>query len=220
MNSSPKSAQQSTEPDLSGITMAHRAMINDVGRLAELLAAVADGAHTCAHPKDVTRYIHLLCESIHHHHTVEDEVLWPIVTASAGSFVDLSELTDDHAALDPRLDRITSLATAFEKAPGPTTAAPLATALADLHQLVCEHIADEERDVFGVIRRHVSVTDWAIVEKAAQRAGRMSFDGPRIVGAATEAEFAQMAAEANPLLIGFIKLMSRRHKRFERRVFG
>lgn len=220
MNSSSRSTQRTGEPDLSGITMAHRAMTTDVGRMAELLGAVARGTHTCAHPKDVARYLRLLCESIHHHHTVEDEVLWPIVTASAGSFVDLSELTDDHAALDPRLDRITALAAAFQDAPGPVTAAPLAAALADLHRVVCEHIADEEREVFGVIRRHVSVPDWARVEKAAQRAGKMSFDGPRILGAATDAEHARMTAAANPLLIAFIKLMTRRHKRFERRVFA
>lgn len=220
MNNSSKSTQRAGEPDLSGITMAHRAMIADVGRLADLLTAVADGSHTSAHPRDVNRYVQLLCASIHHHHTVEDEVLWPIVTAAAGSFVDLSELTDDHAALDPRLDRIKTLSAAFATAPGPVTAAPLAAALADLHRLVCEHIADEERELFDVIRRHVSADDWAIVEKAAQRAGKMSFDGPRIVGAATEEEYARMAAEANPLLIAFIKLMTRRHKKFERRVFS
>ncbi len=218
MNSSPNSL--TSEPDLSGITMAHRAMIADVGRLADLLAAVARGAHRCARPKEVDRYLHLLCDSIHHHHTVEDEVLWPIMTASAGSFVDLSELTGDHAALDPRLDRLKALSTAFRTAPSQMTAAPLAVALADLHQLVREHIADEERELFAVIRRHVSIADWAIVEKAAQRSGKMSFDGPRIVGVATEEEYARMAAEANPLLIAFIKLMTRRHKRFERRVFS
>ena len=218
MNSSPNSL--TCEPDLSGITMAHRAMIADVGRLADLLAAVARGAHVCARPKEVDRYIRLLCDSIHHHHTVEDEVLWPIITASAGSFVDLSELTDDHAALDPRLARIKTLSTTFRTAPGQTTAAPLAAALADLHQLVCEHIADEEREVFELIRRHVSVPDWDIVEKAAQRAGKMSFDGPRVVGAATEEEYARMAAAANPLLLAFIKLMTRRHKKFERKVFS
>jgi hemerythrin-like domain-containing protein len=220
MNSSARSAQQTNVPDLSGISMAHRAMIADVGRLAELLGAVARGAHTCAHPTDVDRYIRLLCDSIHHHHTVEDDVLWPIVTASAGTFVDLTELVDDHAALDPRLERIRALSAAFRETPGPPTAAPLAAALADLHRLVREHIAEEERTVFAVIRDHVSVADWAVVEKAAQRAGKMSFDGPRVMQVATEEEFARAAAAANPLLIAFIKLMMRRHNRFERRVFG
>ncbi|GAS94963.1 uncharacterized protein RMCC_1929 [Mycolicibacterium canariasense] len=200
--------------------MAHRAMIADVGRMAALLGGIAQGTHTCSHPKDVDRYIRLLCDSIHHHHTVEDEVLWPIVTASAGNFVDLSELIDDHAALDPRLDRIRVLSTAFRTAPGQPTAAPLAAALADLYQLVREHIADEERAVFAVIREHVSVADWAVVEKAAQRAGKMSFDGPRVMKVATPEEFANAAAGANPLLIAFVKLMMRRHNRFERRVFG
>ncbi|WP_312028858.1 hemerythrin domain-containing protein [Gordonia paraffinivorans] len=32
----------------------------------------------------IADYLGLLCDSIHHHHTVEDDVVWPILESSAG----------------------------------------------------------------------------------------------------------------------------------------
>jgi hemerythrin-like domain-containing protein len=211
------------EPDLLGIALAHRAMVTDVGRVADLTVAIAEGRTLCGpdRARSLARYIDLLCDSIHHHHTVEDEVLWPIIEASAGGYIDLTELTEDHAALDPRLDRVRALAASFRMSGGHNIAAiPLKAALAELHTMLGEHIADEERDVFGVIRRHVSVSDWVAVEKAAQRGGRLSFDGPRTLAVMTDDERAALKDEVSPVLWAFVRLMSRRHRRFERRVFG
>ena len=81
-------------------------------------------------------------------------------------------------------------------------AIPLKAALRELHTLLQEHIADEEREVFPVIRRHVSTTDWAAVEKAAQRGGRLSFDGPRTVAVMTDAERAAMLQRHGWELLG------------------
>lgn len=198
-------------------------MVSDVGRIAELTAAFAEGRSTCVplRARAVARYVALLCESIHHHHTVEDEVLWPVIEAAAGEYIDLTELTDDHAALDPRLDRLRALAAAFRLSGGDgKTAAPLAAGLADLHTLLREHITDEEREVFPVITRHVSVADWAAVEKAAQRSGRLSFDGPRMVAVMADAESGTFLGQAPWLLRLVLPVLAIRHRRLERAVFG
>lgn len=211
------------EPDLLGISLAHRAMVTDVGRIAALTSAFADGRLTCAprRARAVARYVVLLCDSVHHHHTTEDEVLWPVIEAAADGCVDLTELTEDHAALDPRLDRLRALAAGFRLNVGDRdSAAPLAAGLTELHTLLHEHIADEEREIFPVIRQYVSVDDWAAVEKVAQRGGRMSFDGPRTVAVMTERERVVLSETISPLLRGLITLMSVRHRRFDRRVFG
>ena len=211
------------EPDLLGITLNHRAMIADVGRVAALTAAIAAGRKLCApgRARELARYIELLCDSIHHHHTVEDDVLWPVIEASAGGYVDLTELTEDHAALDPRLDRVRALAGSFRLSGGhQMPAGPLQAALDELHVMLREHIADEERDLFPVIRRQVSATDWAAVEKAARGGGRFSFDGPRTLAVTTDDERAALAGEVSPVLLGVLRLMCWRHRRFERRVFG
>lgn len=230
MNNSARSAQPAVnvrrpgdpDPDLSGITLTHRAMVTDTRRLAELTTAIAQRRLPC-HPKRATavaRYVELMCESIHHHHTMEDEVLLPVIEASAGGVLDLTELTEDHAALDPRLDRLRVHAAAFGRSADPELARPLAAGLADLHRLLDAHIADEERDLFPVIRRYVSIEDWEAVEKAARRSGRLSFEGPRILGVATDAERATLAAGMPGPLMLLLRLLTRRHKRFERAVFG
>ena len=230
MNNSARSAQPAgnvrrpgdPDPDLSGITLTHRAMVTDTRRLAELTAAIAQRRLPCGpkRAKAVARYVELMCESIHHHHTMEDDVLWPVIEASAGDFIDLTELTEDHAALDPRLDRLRVHAAAFGRSADPEMARPLAAGLADLHRLLEAHIADEERDLFPVIRRYVSLKDWESIEKAARRTGRLSFEGPRILGVATDVERATLAAGVPGPLMLLLRYLATRHRRFERAVFG
>ncbi|AKK28737.1 hemerythrin domain-containing protein [Mycobacterium sp. EPa45] len=210
------------EPELIGITLAHRAMLTDVGRLAAAVTAIGEGRQRCSarRAQAIARYTDLLCESIHHHHTVEDTVLWPVIDACAGDVVDLTELTDDHAALDPRLEIIGHRANAFRVAGDRRTAALLGAELADLRNLLAEHIAEEERDIFPVIRQYVSVADWQVVEKTAQRTGRLTFDGPRTVAAATDDERSALAKEVSPVLRLLLSVLAWRHRKFEDEVFS
>jgi hemerythrin-like domain-containing protein len=210
------------EPELTGITLAHRAMLTDVARLVTAVTEIGEGRQRCStrRAQAIARYTDLLCESIHHHHTVEDTVLWPVIDACAGDVVDLTELTDDHAALDPRLEIIGHRANAFRVAGDRRTAALLGAELADLRNLLAEHIAEEERDIFPVIRQYVSVADWQVVEKTAQRTGRLTFDGPRTVGAATDDERAALAKEVSPVLRLLLSVLAWRHRKFEDEVFS
>ncbi|WP_445166140.1 hemerythrin domain-containing protein [Mycolicibacterium sp. Dal123E01] len=211
------------EPDLLGITLAHRAMLTDVRRLAATVTGIGDGRQRCSARRAdaIARYAELMCESIHHHHTMEDDVLWPVIDACAGDIVDLTELTEDHAALDPRLEIIGHRATAFRISGGERrTAALLGAELSDLNNLLTEHIGEEERDIFPVIRRHVSVADWQVVEKTAQRTGRLTFDGPRTVGAATDEERAVLGKEVSPVLRLLLTVLAWRHRKFEAQVFS
>ncbi|WP_234711847.1 hemerythrin domain-containing protein [Mycolicibacterium setense] len=210
-------------PDLLGITLAHRAMLADLRRLTELAAAVRDRDVICTpgRARAIARYLEWLCDSIHHHHTTEDTVVWPVIRASAGNHVDLSELTDDHAALDPRLDQLRARAAAFRLSMGDRQiAALMAIELDELTALLTEHINDEELEVFPLITEHVSVADWESVERAARDGSRLSFDGPRSLAVMTEEERSTLAQHVG---IGFRVLLSVLrliHRRRERAVFG
>ncbi|WP_029109000.1 hemerythrin domain-containing protein [Mycobacterium sp. URHD0025] len=210
-------------PDLLGITLAHRAMLADLLRLADLATAVRDRDVICTpgRARAISRYLEWLCDSIHHHHTTEDTVLWPVIQASVGSHVDLSELTDDHAVLDPRLDQLRARAAAFRLSMGDRQIAGLmAIELAELSALLTEHINDEELEVFPLITEHVSVADWESVERAARDGGRLSFDGPRSLAVMTEEERSTLAQNAGigfRVLLGALRLV---HRRRERAVFG
>lgn len=210
------------DPDVRGLQLAHRAMLTDVGRLADAVAAIRDG-QPCSprRARALARYTELMCDSIHHHHTVEDVVLWPVIDASAGDIVDLSELTDDHAALDPRLDVIRRRANAFRVTEGDDrTATLLAAELSNLRALLTEHITEEERDIFPVIQQYLSVASWQAVEETAQRTGRLSFDVPRMMAVMSDDERAEMLGRLSPLMRTVMRVVARRYRTFESTAFA
>ena len=204
--------------DVLGMRLAHRTMLRDAARLttrAEQLAASAAGD-----PRALAGYVRDWADSVHHHHSVEDEILWPVLVESAGPHVDLSELSDDHAALDPMLARLRAAADAFATRPGEDTATALATVLAELRDTLTEHIGEEEATVFPVIERYVSVQDWAQVEARIQKRAKLSFEAPRVVLAATPAELATLKAEGGLAIRLLIALLVPPFRRRERAVFG
>jgi hemerythrin-like domain-containing protein len=87
----------------------------------------------------VADYVRDWAHSVHHHHSVEDEIHWPVLVESAGPHVDLTELSDDHAALDPMLGRLRTAADAHRARPDEDTATALATCLAELRDTFAEH---------------------------------------------------------------------------------
>ncbi|MFI6128593.1 hemerythrin domain-containing protein [Micromonospora sp. NPDC051141] len=220
-----------TGPNLVGFRVNHRTMRADTRRLADLSDRVAAGLITYdrRRARALRTYVWLLCAGIHHHHRMEDEVLWPVLERSAAAEIDLRELSDDHASLDPVLDEVRAavddLVSVF--APGGpaehrvrTAARRLATALAQLRDALDEHIEEEERLIFPVIRRYVSVADWDTVERAVRKGGALRFELPRIERYAEPAELDELKRIAGPVLRLTLAAVRPGFRRREARVFG
>ncbi|WP_214415332.1 hemerythrin domain-containing protein [Sphaerisporangium fuscum] len=207
-------------PDTLGFRIAHRAMRGDTRRLAAVTAEIAAGRQTCDRTRAaaISDFVAKLCASVHHHHTVEDEVLWPLLERSAGAAVDLSDLSDDHSELVPLLEEARRAAHAF--ATGPSPAGRLATVLATLADLLDEHIQEEERTIFPIIRTYVSAADWRMVENEARKGGNIAFELPRIGEYARPEEMAQLRELAGPVLSLMLALTRGPHRRRRRLIFG
>ena len=204
-----------------GLLLAHRAMLRDLDRLGELTARLAarrtvlDRKRAAA----IAGYLDDLCDSIHHHHSAEDDVLWPVLERSAGAHVDLTELTDDHAVLEPKLQRVRAGAAALRT--GGQVSAALAADLADLRDTLHEHIGDEEKTIVPLIKRYVSDADWNTVEATIRKRGaKMSFEAPRVLAVATDEEMAGIRAEGGLGVAVMLRLLPPAFRRRERRVFG
>ncbi|GAA0798290.1 hemerythrin domain-containing protein [Spirilliplanes yamanashiensis] len=208
-------AAGTTEP--TGLLLAHRAMLRDLDRLTGLLAGTTRFGRKRG--AAVAGYLDDLCTSIHHHHSAEDEVLWPVLERSAGAHVDLTELTDDHAVLDPKLHRVRAGAAAL-RASGVAPAA-LAADMTDLRDTLHEHIADEERTIVPLIRRYVTPRDWAAVEARIRRRGaKMTFEAPRVLAVASAAELAEIRRDGGAAVTVMLAVLPRLFRRRERLVFG
>ncbi|MFI7586380.1 hemerythrin domain-containing protein [Spongisporangium articulatum] len=211
------------EPDIIGMRLAHRVMLRDLRRTAEVAQAISAGrvAATPRRTRALATYLELLAESVHHHHAAEDDILWPVIEKRAGGHIDLTELSDDHSVLDPKLARLREAARALATAPdSEDAAAALALQLAQLRDLLEEHIAEEERDVFPVILRYLSVGDWAEVEAQVRRNGRLSFELPRIADACTPEELATLKKTAGPVIVLMLAIVRRPYRRLERAIWA
>ncbi|GAA4245518.1 hemerythrin domain-containing protein [Dactylosporangium darangshiense] len=214
---------KNTEPNLLGITINHRSMRGDARRFADVTRAIADGSlpGTPGRARAIQQYLTSLCDGIHHHHQAEDDVLWPVLRETAGAEVDLAELTDDHKQLDPLLDRVRAEATALAAAPADRAAAGrLSDTLATLRDLLDEHIDDEERTVFPVIRRYVNHDQWQQVENAVRKGSKIGFELPRIERYATPDELADLRRTAGPVLLLMLAAVRPGFARRERVIFG
>ncbi|WP_067179953.1 hemerythrin domain-containing protein [Microtetraspora niveoalba] len=200
-------------PNVLGFRITHRAMRGDTRRLAELTREIAEGRQRCdaRRAAAIRDYVVRLCDGIHHHHSVEDASLWPLLVRSAGAEVDLGDLIEDHSALDPILDEIRAVAGEPARAAAP---------LARLADLLDEHIEEEERMIFPIIERHVSVADWNAVEEEARKGGSIRFELPRIEQYALPSELAELRRMAGPVLVMLLAMLRGGHRRRQRLIFG
>lgn len=217
-------------PSLLGMEVAHRMIRADLVRLTHLAERVADGAVPCPDRRAaaLAAWVADLCAEIRHHHEIEDDAAWPVIEAAAGAHVDLTELTDDHRALDPLCDALRERADALAATPeeGRRAAArPLAVTLAELRDHLVEHLAAEEASVFPIVERYVPAAEWRRVEERAGRGGPgLAFQAPRMLAVTSAAEQAAMLGGAPAPVRWMLRLVGgvlvARHRRRERVLFG
>ncbi|ROO83653.1 hemerythrin HHE cation binding domain-containing protein [Actinocorallia herbida] len=206
----PRTAGQ-PEADLTTFAIIHRAMRGEARRLAALTAEQGDLPFPAEREAALQRHLDHLLHEIHSHHAREDAIVWPVLVASAGAAIDLGPLTEDHAAIDPCLDRIRA-----------TRGVARATALADLRDLLDEHITEEEASVFPVLRRYVSKDDWDRCEKEIAKGpfGQMKWVVPLIAAYSTPPELAHLLKEAGPVMRLILRLTRPSFTRLSRAVYG
>ncbi|GAA1008571.1 hypothetical protein Aple_100220 [Acrocarpospora pleiomorpha] len=213
------------EPDLTIYGIAHLAMRHGAHELATLAQTLRDGAPlTPARAKALAEYVRLMTEEIHLHHHGEDTIGWPIIQASAGHAVDLEPLTADHDQLDPILDRLRGASALLVTRPDdPAARQTLATDSIVLRDLLDEHIEEEERDIFPIIRTYVSVADFKGWEEQIMKnypKKNLWFLIPWSVSAVPPADV-PAALALTPLAFRLAnRLFSGRYRRFHQLIFG
>ncbi|MGJ6966074.1 hemerythrin domain-containing protein [Streptosporangium sp. G11] len=137
-------------PDLVVFLAFHASLRRDFARLA----AALDGCppHDARRRALIDEHTAFMLRALHHHHTGEDEDIWPLLRAlvpEAGPVLD--RLEADHQEMDTVIDRLS--------APG-RPAADQAGDLRRLHELLDAHLALEESEVVPLIAEHVGPAWW------------------------------------------------------------
>lgn len=194
--------------DLTGIRLAHRAILADIGRLAALLDALAADAEPArpARAEAIAGYVHRYNAVVRGHHRGEDEVLWPVildaVPDAADAVAGIVRYVDDHEAIDALQADCDAAADRFAAEPG-RHAKRLAGLLADQRDLLAEHIAAEEEHLFPVITGQVPGAAYAAADariRSADRSADPAWARAWLLSHATEDEVRRLlpGAAADP----------------------
>jgi hypothetical protein len=162
----PRSAHE-PEPDLTGLVVTHRAIRHDLDRLVVRLGE--GGERGIPGSGAIWRYTAALLAQVRAHNEDEVDILWPVAAAAAGQAVDIAPLTDDRHAVAAALTQAGQALAALRAGSGPP--AHLQASVRLLRDLLEDHIADEERQLFPAIRRYLRADAYRWCEKQMQRSG-------------------------------------------------
>ncbi|MFH7594827.1 hemerythrin domain-containing protein [Streptomyces racemochromogenes] len=147
------------------MVVVHRVFRRESALLPRLVRAVPDGdtqraAVVGAH---LTEYV----TGLHHHHTVEDETIWPLLreradAVAAGADV-VVRMEEQHARIDRTLSEVSAQAPAWRLTADRSAATELARVLEEHRAALLEHLDDEERLVLPLVEQHLSVAEWDAV---------------------------------------------------------
>lgn len=145
--------------------MTHRAICQDLRRLVTCLGD--DGGRSAPLPGAVWRYTAAVLAQVRTHNDGEVDILWPVAAAAARQAVDITPLIDDRHAVAAALTQAGQALAAARARPGalPGTQA----SLRELCDLLEEHIADEEQQMFPAIRRYLRADACRWCQKQMQR---------------------------------------------------
>lgn len=163
-------------PDTRDMIVVHNVFRRLFGDLPALIGEVADGDRPRAE---------LLCASLdelvtglHHHHTTEDELLWP-------TLLDRVELQravvlraeEQHERVHELLEHVRVQLAAFRASAAASDRDALVATLVELDAALREHMADEERFVLPLVEQHLTVAEW----EAVGERGRSSIPKDRLL---------------------------------------
>jgi Hemerythrin HHE cation binding domain len=167
MNTTDLSPDHRPPVDVRDMLVVHTALLREFRLAPAAVSRVPAGDKRQA--AVVGRHLGFLCDLLHHHHTGEDEHLWPPLRerlpASALPLLEAAEA--QHAAIEEALGRVTAARREWTGQPGAAARDALAGELRTLHGLLAGHLDAEERTLLPLAAAHLTEREWLAIGEAA-----------------------------------------------------
>src|SRR5690348_9565169 len=123
----------------------HAAVRRDLARLERALGGVTDGDHRRA--KDLQRAGRQLDAQLHHHHTQEDTLLFPVVVSLGVDRELVATMEAEHRAMTQALGEVETAMASYAGSGSAVAAAGAAEAVRHAQVVVGRHLDHEEADL-------------------------------------------------------------------------
>lgn len=212
--------------DQSGMYLIHHAFRRDLDRFRDAvrLTPVEDHDTWRALARRWGRFAGIL----HHHHTVEDDHIWPLVRrrveerSEPGGLEVLRAMEDEHELVDPALESCGRGFTALVESPSEDRRKALDVHVSTTRTLLLEHLRHEETEALPLLQRTLTVEDFAATEAAAERAyplRTLAFLVPWVADGVPSDVVDQTLGDAGPGYQLLLRLCRPWYARAERRAF-
>jgi hemerythrin-like domain-containing protein len=188
-------AKPLTDDDMDVMRILHNAFRRDGARLAR--TAERYGTQDAETHDALLLGWHGFSSGLHHHHTIEDTHIWPLMRRKLADRPDdlavLDGMEAEHSLIDPALE---ALERAFDDRDADSD--EVAGRIDDVVTLLQSHLAHEERDAFPLIREVIASQEWAVVNRTAMK--ELSFSeiaqiGPYVLEGAPPEDVRRIMAE-------------------------
>ena len=210
--------------DVRMMIVAHTSFRRELGLSPRAVRAVAQGDHRRV--TVVADHIELFLSLLHHHHTIEDDLLWEkLLDRVPGELAPLVHIMESqHEAVAGLLEQTTAALTRWRLTAVTSDADALADLLCDLVSALVEHLDAEESRLLPIMARHITEPEWAEFTARGMEAipkkqmflgfGMMLYEGdPDVIAI----EMRRVPAPVRALLPVFGR---RSFRRYARRVHG
>ena len=213
--------------DQSGMYVMHHAFRRDLARFESAVRNTpvgdADTWRALA-----TRWA-AFTDVLHHHHTIEDEAIWPLVIERAEERGDaedvetLEAMEAEHDTIDPGLAACTEGFAAMIEHPCADHRNALDVRVTDLRAGLLDHLRHEETGALPLIQQLLSAEEFAGTERAAGKGyppRAMPFLIPWLLDGLPDDAAARFVASKPAVLRTLPPLLRPRYQRGEAKAFG
>lgn len=213
--------------DQSGMYLIHHAFRRDLDRFRDAVRLTPVEDHDSW--QALARRWERLAGILHHHHTVEDDHIWPLVRrrveerSEPGGLAVLQAMEDEHEVIDPALEACGRGLAAMAESPSEDQRNALDVHVSTTRTLLLEHLRHEETEALPLLQRTLTAEDFAATEAAAQKAypvRTLAFLVPWVADGVPPDLIHQTLGEAGPAYHLLLRLCRPRYARAERRAFA
>ncbi|MGI5447349.1 hemerythrin domain-containing protein [Streptomyces sp. CA-243310] len=151
----------SERPHTHEMVVVHRVFRRESALLPRLVRAVPHGETTRA--TEIATHVAEYLAGLHHHHTVEDETIWPLLRERAADEEPVARMEEQHIRIDRSLEAVTDLLPEWQRTADRAAGEELASALDEHRSALLEHLDDEERMILPLVADHLTVAEWEAV---------------------------------------------------------
>jgi hemerythrin-like domain-containing protein len=131
--------------DALDMTLVHRVFRREFHDIPVMIAAVSAG--DTARVKVVADHLNFMVDALHHHHAAEDELAWPTLLARTPSRqAEIQRTEEQHRGIAAAINRLQSDLSAWTETADRSARDRLLASVAELSQLLVQHLDDEERN--------------------------------------------------------------------------